>query len=138
MIFWRKIVIFHTKYPKIFVPPSVFGVFRVKNHDFTPINHIFFNCGGRHENFGVFRVKNHDFTPKNHIFSKCEGRREIFIGVKSLFFTQNTPKMFTPPSAIGKNKIFWRKIVIFHTKYPKNFRAFLRSAQIFLSAPPLT
>ena len=21
---------------------------------------------------------------------------------------------------IGKNKIFWRKIVIFHTKYPKN------------------
>jgi hypothetical protein len=24
--------------------------------------------GGRRENFGVFRVKNHDFTPKNHIF----------------------------------------------------------------------
>jgi hypothetical protein len=22
---------------------------------------------------------------------------------------------------IGKNMIFWRKIVIFHTKYPKNF-----------------
>jgi hypothetical protein len=22
---------------------------------------------GRHEIFGVFRVKNHDFTPKNHI-----------------------------------------------------------------------
>jgi hypothetical protein len=32
---------------------------------------------------------------------------------------------------IGKNKIFWRKIVIFHTKYPKNFRASLRSAQFF-------
>ena len=28
--------------------------------------------------FGVFRVKNHDFTPKNHIFSNCEGRREHF------------------------------------------------------------
>ena len=28
---------------------------------------------------------------------------------------------------IGKNKIFWRKIVIFHTKYPKNFRASLRN-----------
>jgi hypothetical protein len=42
----------------------------------------------------------------------------------------------TPPSKIGKNMIFWRKIVIFHTKYPKNFRASLRSAQIFLSAPP--
>ena len=26
--------------------------------------------------FGVFRVKNHDITPKNHIFSNCGGRRE--------------------------------------------------------------
>jgi hypothetical protein len=23
--------------------------------------------GGRREHFGVYRVKNHDFTPKNHI-----------------------------------------------------------------------
>jgi hypothetical protein len=30
-------------------------------------------------------------------------------------------------SKIGKKKIFWRKIVIFHTKYPKNFRASLRN-----------
>ena len=36
-----------------------------------------------------------------------------------------------PPSKIGKNMIFWRKIVIFHTKYPNNFRACLRSAQFF-------
>ena len=41
------------------------------------------------------------------------------------------------PPKIGKNMIFWRKIVIFHTKYPNNFRASLRSAQ-FLSALPLT
>ena len=34
------------------------------------------------------------------------------------------------PPKIGKN-IFWRKIVIFHTKYPKNFRASLSSAQFF-------
>ena len=27
--------------------------------------------------------------------------------------------------------IFWRKIVIFYTKYPKNVRASLRSAQFF-------
>jgi hypothetical protein len=40
------------------------------------------------------------------------------------------------PPKIGKNKIFWRKIVIFHTKYPKNVNASLRSAQFFLSAPP--
>ena len=35
------------------------------------------------------------------------------------------------PPKIGKNMIFWRKIVIFHTKYPKHFRASLRSAQFF-------
>ena len=39
---------------------------------------------------------------------------------------------------IGKNMIFWRKIVIFHTTYHKNFRASLCSAQFFSSAPPLT
>ena len=32
---------------------------------------------------------------------------------------------------IEKNKIFWRNIVIFHTKYLNNFRASLRSAQFF-------
>jgi hypothetical protein len=35
------------------------------------------------------------------------------------------------PPKIGKNMILWRKIVISHTKYPKNFRAFLHSAQFF-------
>jgi hypothetical protein len=44
------------------------------------------------------------------------------------FFTRNTPQIFAPPSTIGKNMIFLRKIVIFHTKYPKKFRASLRSA----------
>ena len=39
------------------------------------------------------------------------------------------------PPNIEKNMIFWRKIVIFHTKYPKNVRASLRSAQIL--DPPL-
>ena len=36
-----------------------------------------------------------------------------------------------PPPKIGKNMIFWCKIVIFHTKYPKNVRTYLRSAQFF-------
>jgi hypothetical protein len=36
-----------------------------------------------------------------------------------------------PPTKIGKNMIFWRKFVIFHTKYPKKFRASFRSAQFF-------
>jgi hypothetical protein len=35
------------------------------------------------------------------------------------------------PLKLEKNMIFWRKIVIFHTKYPKNFRASLRSTQFF-------
>ena len=47
---------------------KIVGVFRVKNHDFTPKNHIFSNFIGAREIFGVFRVKNHDFTAKNHIF----------------------------------------------------------------------
>ena len=42
------------------------------------------------------------------------------------------------PPKIGKNKIFWRKIVIFHTKYPKHFRASLRSAQFFKVRLPQT
>ena len=33
--------------------------------------------------FGVFRVKNHDFTPKNHIFSNYRGRRENVWGIPS-------------------------------------------------------
>ena len=32
-----------------------------------------------------------------------------------------------PSPKIGKNMILWRKIVIFHTKYPKNFRASVRN-----------
>ena len=32
-----------------------------------------------------------------------------------------------PPPKIRKNMIFWRKMVIFHTKYPNNFRASLRN-----------
>jgi hypothetical protein len=70
-----------------------------------------------------------------------------------------------PPLKLEKNMIFWRKIVIFHTKYPNNFRASLHNwkkydflaqnrdfsheipqkfsrlpplCAIFLSAPPLT
>jgi hypothetical protein len=40
------------------------------------------------------------------------------------------PPPLSPPK-IGENMIFWSKIVIFHTKYPKYFRASLRAAQFF-------
>jgi hypothetical protein len=36
-----------------------------------------------------------------------------------------------PPLKIGKKYNFWLKIMIFHTKYPKHFRASLPSAQLF-------
>ena len=47
---------------------KIFGVFRVKNHYFTPKNHIFPILRGTREIFGVFHVKNHDFTPKKSYF----------------------------------------------------------------------
>ena len=40
------------------------------------------------------------------------------------------------PPKILKDMIFLRKMVIFHTKYPNNFRASLRSAQFFKVRPP--
>ena len=40
-----------------------------------------------------------------------------------------------PPLKLEKNMIFWRKIVIFHTKYPNNFPLSLRSAQFFKCPP---
>ena len=56
---------------------------------------------------------------------KCRGRSR----------GSRTRRAPPPPPEIGTNMIFWRKIVIFHTKYPKNFRVSPLSA-IFLSAPP--
>ena len=34
-----------------------------------------------------------------------------------------------PPLKLEKNMFFWRKIVIFHTKYPNIFRASLRNCK---------
>jgi hypothetical protein len=47
--------------------------------------------GGKREIFGVFRVKNHDITPKNHILSNCGWRRENCWDIsceKSRFYTK--------------------------------------------------
>ena len=43
--------------------------------------------------FGVLCVKNHDFTPKNHIFSNCRERRENFWAIsceKSRFYAKKS------------------------------------------------
>ena len=55
---------------------KIFGVFRVKNHDFTPKNHIFPILKGAREIFWVFHVKNHDFTPKKILFLPILGGGE--------------------------------------------------------------
>ena len=52
----------------------MFGVFRVKNHDFTPKNNFFSNCGGRRENFwGISCEKSRSYAKKNHNFSNFRG-----------------------------------------------------------------
>jgi hypothetical protein len=40
------------------------------------------------------------------------------------------------PPKIGKNMIFWRKVVIFHTKYTQKFPRLPPLGAIFLSALP--
>jgi hypothetical protein len=65
----------------------------------------------------VFRVKQlSDFTFRVQLFSGA---------------IQGVRTRRAPPLKLEKNMIFWGKIVIFHTKYPNNFRASLRSAQFF-------
>jgi hypothetical protein len=39
-----------------------------QKYDILPKNHIFPILGGAREIFGVFHVKNHDFTPKKSYF----------------------------------------------------------------------
>ena len=48
----------------------MFGVFRVKNHDFTQKKSYFsnFRGGWAREIVGVFHMKNHDFMPKKSYF----------------------------------------------------------------------
>jgi hypothetical protein len=48
---------------------KIFGVFRVKNHDFTPKNQIFSNCGGRRENvWGISCEKSWFYAKKSYFF----------------------------------------------------------------------
>jgi hypothetical protein len=98
---------------------KIFGVFRVKNHDFTP--KIIFFWGGRTRRAPSLKLE------KNMIFWR-----------KIVIFHTKYPKNFRASLRNWKKYDFWRKIVIFHTKYPKNFHASLCSAQFFLSLPPLT
>jgi hypothetical protein len=47
---------------------NIFGIFRVKNHDFTAKNHIFPNCGGRRENVWCISCEKSRFYAKKSYF----------------------------------------------------------------------
>ena len=47
---------------------KIFGVFRVKNHDLTPKNHIFSNCGERLEHFWGISCEKSRFSSKKSYF----------------------------------------------------------------------
>jgi hypothetical protein len=81
--------------------------------------------GGRRENFwGISCEKSRLYAKKS--FSVCL----LFIIICFALFQGRIQRGAHParaPPKIGKNKICWRKIGIFHTKYPKKFRASLRN-----------
>ena len=55
---------------------NMFGVFRVKNHDSTPKNHIISNCGGGRENFwSISCEKSRFYANKSYFFSNFNGER---------------------------------------------------------------
>jgi hypothetical protein len=108
-----KITILHQKILFFSIPEwgtKIFGVFRVKNH-------IFSNFRGGTPPGSAPAVKISTFIATIHIkgllirkgleipqIFSCliqELKKIRFFGVKSWFFTRNTPKSFTPPSARG-------------------------------------
>ena len=94
--------------------------------------------------FAVFRVKNNDFTPKNHISSNCGGRREICLGVSceksrfyANFFFSNfrgaragcpppPPPWIRPCVSIPKRRIFLSLFLLcaYDSSVLRNFKIF--------------
>ena len=55
---------------------KILGVFRVKNHYFTPKNHSFYNYGGRREKFwGISCEKSRFYAKKTFFFPILGGAR---------------------------------------------------------------
>ena len=52
---------------------NIFGVFRVKNHDFTPKNHFSNFRGGAQNFWGISCEKSRFYAKKNHIFTNFRG-----------------------------------------------------------------
>ena len=57
---------------------NFFGVFRVKNHDFTPKKYIISNCGGMRENvWGIWCEKSRFYANKSYFFPILGGARRV-------------------------------------------------------------
>jgi hypothetical protein len=57
---------------------NILGVFRVKNHYFTPKNHSFYNYGGGRENFwGISCEKSRFYAKKTYFFPILGGTRPL-------------------------------------------------------------
>ena len=67
----------------------------------------------------------------DNINTNIHDRLLSWLGVGQGRIQEGTHPGRAPPPKIKKNKICWHKILIFHTKYSKHFRASLRSAQFF-------
>jgi hypothetical protein len=52
---------------------NFWGISCEKSRFYAKKSYFFPIAEGGAKNFGVFRVKNHDYTPKNHIFSNFRG-----------------------------------------------------------------
>ena len=62
----------------------------------------------------------------------------LVIGKKMLGLKQGRIQGGAPSPKIGKNMIFWHKIVIFYTRYPKKFSRLPPLGAIFFKCAPLT
>ena len=76
--------------------------------------------------------------PRTDVLAEHPSRRPcmIYLKIAHLELNNNHPLQGRiqgggRPPKIGEKMIFWRKIVIFHTKYPKIVLASLRSAEFF-------
>jgi hypothetical protein len=66
---------------------KVFGVFRVKNHDFTPKNHIFSNCGGRRENcWGISCEKSRFYAKKSYFIQLRRDVLSVFLQFMASYY----------------------------------------------------
>ena len=75
----------------------------------------------------ITRSKDSKKNPKNHFVLCGWDILNIRLHLSSFMTYQGLIQRGRTPPKIGKNIIFLRKIVIFYTKYPKNFRASLRN-----------